>query len=128
MKSMTQVIDTISAGSEVTGATSAYQKSNRLLPGWPGSGLELHFDEASLETVLNYLGEAAGLIIHVSPNVPLESTVDLRCDCGVSLAGALALLRKVLMEKGCTLIHKGPQLRIITSQDVKKHYIPLPEF
>jgi hypothetical protein len=62
---------------------------------------------SSLESVLNYLRESAGLIIHVSSNVQMDCTVDLWRDQPVSTVEALVLLKQVLTEKGCTLIPKG---------------------
>ena len=108
-------------------ARLAEQRSQHLPDGQLVSGLRLEFNESSLETVLNYLRESAGLIIHVSSNVKMERTLDLCRDEPVSAAEALVLLKQALIEKGCTLIQKGRLLSIIRSQDVKKHWILLPE-
>lgn len=88
--------------------------------------LKLKFQKAQLGNVLSYLQESAGLIIHVSPNVPVEHAVDLCPEHSVSPDEALNLLKQALSEKGCVLVKKGSLVNIIPSQDVKKHFIPLP--
>ena len=56
-----------------------------------------------------------------------EHTIDLWQDEPLSAAAeALLLLKRVLVDMGCTLIRKGALFNIIRSQDVKKHYVPLP--
>src|SRR5260221_78287 len=91
-----------------------------------GSGLKLEFRKAPLETVVNYLRETAGWIIHVRPNALIERTVDLWHDQPVDTADALVLLKRVLTETGCIVVQNGRRLNIISREDVKKNWIPLP--
>ncbi len=91
-----------------------------------GSTLKLDFHNARLETVLNYLRESAGLIIHARSNVQMEPTVDLCHEHPVSPHDALVLLKEVLVEKGWMLFQRGPLFNIISQRDLKKNCIPLP--
>jgi hypothetical protein len=127
MKSMMQWARSFPAGLGTKGARAADHRSHRLSECRLPSDLRLEFRKASLGSVLTYLRESAGLIIHVNSNVKMDPTLDLWRDQPVSTADALALLKQVLIEKGCTLIPKGPLFNIIRSQDVKKNSIPLPE-
>jgi hypothetical protein len=122
MKTMRQRVNSF-----LSGTRPADQQSKGPIDGGQRSDLRLKFHKASLRTVLKYLRESAGLIIHVSSNVPIEPSLDLWCDEPVSTADALLLLKQVLIEKDCALISKGPLFSIIRSQDVKKNCIPLPE-
>ncbi len=101
-------------------------QQNTLSDGRPDAGLKLDFRKVHLETVLDHLHKSAGLIIHITSNVQTEATVDLCHDRPVTTSEALMLLKKVLVGIGCTLVQKGPIFSVIRSQDVKKHYIPLP--
>jgi hypothetical protein len=127
MKSMTQTVYSFADGPSLNGARPADQESSGLPHCRLATGLRLQFHKASLGSVLNYLREAAGLMIHVSSNVQMERSVDLCRDQPVNTAEALVLLKQVLIETGCALIQKGSLLSIIRSQDLKKHCIPLPE-
>lgn len=88
--------------------------------------LKLDFRGARLDTVLDYFHESAGLIIHVNPDVRVERKVDLWRDQPVGKTEALELLNQALTKDGCTLIQKGSVFSVISSKDVKKHWIPLP--
>jgi type II secretory pathway component GspD/PulD (secretin) len=90
------------------------------------TGLRLNFREAPLQTVLNYLGDAADLTVQVDTKVQMERAINLWKDELVDKKDALRLLQQVLIEKGYAAIHKGRNLTIIRSQDAKKYYIPLP--
>ena len=92
----------------------------------PASGLKLQFHRTRLGTVLNYLQESAGFIIHVKPNVPTEHVVDVYREEPVDRNAAVDLLKRVLVERDCTVTQRGPLLKIIRSQDLKKHCIQLP--
>lgn len=102
------------------------RRNNCLPDGRSHTDLKLDFRGARLETVLDYFHQSAGMIFHVKPNVPMERRVDLRREQPVSKAEALELLNQVLSEDGCTLIRKGSVFNVVSSKDVKKHWIPLP--
>jgi hypothetical protein len=92
----------------------------------PNARLRLEFRKARLDTVLDHFRSSGGIIIHAKPNVATERSVNLTCDQPVSTAEALSLLKRALVEMGCTLIQKGGLFVVIKSQDVKKHFVPLP--
>lgn len=92
------------------------------------SGLRLHFRNAPLRTVLNYLCDATDLSIEVEPDVEIERHIDLWNDEPLSQEDSLSLLQQALNEEGYMAIHKGGMLTIISDHDVKKHCIPLPTF
>lgn len=100
--------------------------SPTLEPPRRSSSLKLDFHNARLETVLNYLRESAGLLIHAKSYVPLEPTVDLCHEEPVSPTDAVLLLKKVLVDKGWMLVQRGPFFNIINNRDLKKSCIPLP--
>lgn len=110
------------AAAESTGRTRSTQPAETT----SSRSLKLTFQQANLGNVLRYLQESAGLIIHVSSNVPVDHPVDLCQEQPVSPDEALNLLKQALSEKGCALVKKGSLFNIIPSQDVKKHFIPLP--
>ena len=88
--------------------------------------LKLDFRRVRLDTVLDQFYRSAGLIIRAKANVHTGCMIDLCHEQPVSAPEALALLKKVLVEMGCTLVQKGPLFSVIRSQDLKKHCIPLP--
>jgi hypothetical protein len=90
------------------------------------STLKLNFRDARLGTVLNYLRQSAGLIIHTRTNLFAEPRVDLWRDEPVSATEAIALLKQVLIKQGCLLIQRGRLFSIIGDADLKKTCIPLP--
>jgi hypothetical protein len=104
----------------------ASRRSNSLSAKKPSLDLRMQFQRTRLRTVLNYLQESAGFIIHVKSNVPTEHMVDVYREEPVDRNGAVDLLKRVLIERGCTVTQRGPLLKIIRSQDLKKHCIQLP--
>ena len=76
-----------------------------------GAGVKLHFRSARLDTVLDHLHDCAGVFIHANSNVPTEHTIDLWQDEPVSAAEALSLLKRVLVDMGCTADTKGRALQ-----------------
>lgn len=88
--------------------------------------LKLDFRRARLDTVLDQFYRSAGLIIRAKPNVHTGCMIDLCHEQPVTPPEALTLLKKVLVEMGCTLVQKGPLFSVIRSQDLKKNWIPLP--
>ena len=92
------------------------------------SGLQLKFQNASLQTILNYLHETAELPIKVESNVEIERRIDLWDDEPVNKEQAIRLLIQALNANGYTGIHRRGTLAILRRQDAKKHCIPLPTF
>ena len=88
--------------------------------------LRLNFRNAPLQTVVDYLREAADLNIEAESNVEIERRIDLWNDEPVNKEQALSLFKQSLSQKGFAAIRKGRRLAILRSQDAKKHCIPLP--
>lgn len=88
--------------------------------------LKLDFRRARLDLVLEHFYRSSGLVIRAKPDVQTARVIDLCHEQPVSAPEALALLKNVLVEMGCTLIQKGPLFSVIRSQDLKKNWIPLP--
>ena len=94
--------------------------------GFENAGLRLDFRGVPLQHVFDYFSNAAGVFIHVKPNVDVWTPVDAFHTDHLSRQEALELLQHVLNKNGCTAIQDGKKLTVIRSEDVKKSYIPLP--
>ncbi len=85
--------------------------------------LRFNFRGAPLESVLNYLSEAAGFII------VLETKVDGRVDAWskqpLTKDEAVDLLNTVLHKKNYAAIRNGRTLKIVSREDAKKYDIPV---
>ena len=101
------------------------------VPGWIArlaASRSTHFWNMSdsVENILSYLRDAAGFAIDIKPNVPIERS---RRRPGGPLENeeqALLLLKQAMGAIGCTVLRKGRLLKIITVQEAKKHWLPLP--
>jgi len=88
----------------------------------PGEPLRLHFKDASLHAVLEYLSEATGLIIVEEAEVDGRVTViSLQ---PISTDEAVALLDTVLKEEGYAAIRTGRTLKIVSLEKAAKENIP----
>jgi hypothetical protein len=126
MKSMMHEVTPLAARGDGNRASDPAEQPASV-SGWgAGADLKLEFRRAPLGRVLEYLRQAAGLVIRVDHGVQVDRAVDLCHHQPVAAAEALSLLRQVLAERDCTMIQSGSLLKIIRSQDVKKHWIPLP--
>jgi general secretion pathway protein D len=83
----------------------------------------LNFKDASLHAVLEYLSEAAGLVIVEEARV--EGRVTVLSRQHISVEEAAALLDTVLKQKGYAAIRNGRVLRIVTIEQAKKDLIPV---
>lgn len=117
----TTMLETFSSSAAMSGGNELSQSSASTR-----SNLKLRFRNAPLETVLNYLRESAGLLIHARAEKRIKPTVDLWHEQPVGVSDALLLLKQVLVEKGWIIIQRGPLFDIIDSSDLKKSCIPLP--
>jgi len=89
----------------------------------PGGPLRLNFKDAALHTVLEYLSEAAGLIIIQEESIDGRITVMSRQP--LSTEEAVALLDTVLKEKGYAAIHTGRNVRIVPLARAAKENLPV---
>jgi len=89
----------------------------------PGEPLRLNFKDASLHAVLEYLSEAAALVIVDEARVEGRVTVISRQP--LSTDEAVALLDTVLKEKGYAAIRNGRNLKIVSLERAAKENIPV---
>ena len=85
--------------------------------------LVMNFKDASLQVVLEYLSETAGLVI--VEEVKPEGRVTIMNSQPMHEAEAVALLNTVLKEKGYAAIQMGKTLKIVTLEEAKKRNIPV---
>lgn len=88
----------------------------------PGS-LRFNFRGAQLETVLNYLSEAAGFIIVLE--TPVRGTIDMWSAQPVSRQEAVQLLNLALNKNGYTATLKGRNLIVSSKEEARKKNIPI---
>ncbi len=94
-----------------------------LPPASRGTGLRFNFRGAPLETVLNYMSEAAGYIIVLE--TPVHGTVDMWSSQPVSREEAVQLLNIALNKNGFAATVQGRTLTIATKDEAKKRNIPI---
>lgn len=85
--------------------------------------LRLHFRGAPLESVLDYLSDAAGFIIVLDTQV--HGRVDLWSDQPLTRNEAVDLLNSVLNKNGYAAIRDGRKLTIVDKNDAKTRNIPV---
>jgi hypothetical protein len=78
------------------------------------------------QPVLQFLRDVAGFVIDVRPKVPVETLKFARHLRLTSEQYALALLHDELATAGCTVLQRGRTLTILTLDEAKKAYMPLP--
>jgi general secretion pathway protein D len=87
------------------------------------NGLRFNFRGAPLETVLNYMSEAAGFIIVLES--PVRGTIDMWSSQPVSREEAVNLLNLALNKNGYTARVQGRNLIVSTKEDAKQRNIPI---
>ncbi len=103
-------------------APTAESAARRSLNG--SNELRLNFRNAPLETVLNYLSEAAGFIIDLQvPDV--KGRVTVWSNQPVTREEALDLLNSALDKNGYTAVRNGRTLTIWTKDEAKKRDLPV---
>ena len=87
--------------------------------------LRIQFRNAPLETVLDYMSNAAGYIIH--PRVSISGKVTVWSEQPINKEEALALVEQMLNENGYTAMLGADKrtLTIISSSDAKHEMIPV---
>lgn len=89
----------------------------------PAATLRFNFRGAPLETVLNYMSEAAGFIILL--DAPLRGTVDMWSAQPVTREEAVQLLNFALNKNGYAATVKGRNLIVSSKDEAKKKNIPI---
>lgn len=91
---------------------------------YPQDGtLRFNFRGAPLETVLNYMSDAAGFVIIL--DTPVRGTVDMWSAQPVSKAEAIQLLNLALNKNGYTATLQGRNLIIASKDEAKKKNLPI---
>ncbi|HEY5910067.1 MAG TPA: secretin N-terminal domain-containing protein [Verrucomicrobiae bacterium] len=96
-------------------------------PGATGNGadcgLRLNFRGAPLETVLNYLSEAAGfaIVLEAQP----RGSIDAWSDQPLSKDEALDLVNSALLKNGYAAIRRGRILTIVNRDDARTRALPV---
>jgi general secretion pathway protein D len=89
----------------------------------PSDGLRFNFRGAPLETVLNYLSEAAGFVIVL--DAPVKGSIDMWSTQPVSRSDAVQLLNLALNKNGYAATLKGRNLIVSTKEEARKRSIPI---
>jgi len=86
--------------------------------------IKLNFQDAPLQTVLEYLSETASLtIVSDQPIVDGRMTVISRQP--ISLDEAISLINSMLKEKGLTTVLNGKVLKVVTLEQAKQESVPV---
>jgi general secretion pathway protein D len=88
-----------------------------------GIQLELNFQDAPIQTILEYLSEKAGVIILSDNGLDRRLTVISRKPLG--LDDAIALINSVLKDSGYAAVRTGRMLRIVSLMMAKEMNIPV---
>ncbi|MBN1805916.1 MAG: hypothetical protein JW837_11755 [Sedimentisphaerales bacterium] len=86
--------------------------------------VKLNFQDAPLQTVLEYLSETAGLTI-VSDEPLIDGRMTVISRQLISLEEAVSLINSILKEKNLTTILTGKILKVVTLENAKKENIPV---
>lgn len=86
--------------------------------------VKLNFQDAPLQTVLEYLSETAGLTI-VSDETLSDSRMTVISRQPIPLNEAVALINSILKERGLTTVLTGRTLKVVTLARAKKENIPV---
>lgn len=92
-------------------------------PANDSDSIVLNFRGASLESVLNYLSEAAGFV--VMSDADLKGTVNVWSAQPLNREEAIDLLDAVLSEKGYTAVRNGRLLKIVSKSEAYKYDLPV---
>jgi type II secretory pathway component GspD/PulD (secretin) len=85
--------------------------------------IKFNFRGAPLETVLNYMSEAAGFVIVLE--TPVRGTIDMWSAQPVTREEAVQLLNFALNKNGYAATQQGRSLIVSSKEDAKKRNIPI---
>ena len=86
--------------------------------------VKLNFQDAPLQTVLEYLSETAGLTV-VSDEPIIDGRMTVISRQPISLGQAVSLINSILKEKSLTTVLTGKTLKVVTLEKAKKENIPV---
>lgn len=126
----THLIPTVWLGFAVLAANARAQDTAPATPPSPEAAahapsgmLTFNFRGAPLETVLNYMSDAAGFIIVL--DTPVRGTVDMWSSQPVSKDEAVQLLNVALNKNGYSAVVQGRTIVISSKDDAKKKNLPI---
>jgi len=114
-----QAQDATTSATPAAGEAQASGRPGREQP----ATLTFNFRGAPLETVLNYLSEAAGYIIVL--DTPVRGTIDMWSAQPVTRQEAIQLLNLALDKNGYTAMVKGRNLIVSSKEEARKRNIPI---
>ena len=86
--------------------------------------VKLNFQDAPLQTVLEYLSETAGLTV-VSDTPLIDGRMTVISRQPISLKEAVSLINSILKQKGLTTVLAGKILKVVTLENAKKENLPV---
>jgi len=86
--------------------------------------IKLNFQDAPLQTVLEYLSETAGVTV-VSDEPIIDGRMTVISRQPISLDKAVSLINSVLKETGLTTVLNGDILKVITLANAKQESVPV---
>ena len=89
-----------------------------------GVRIKLNFQDAPLQTVLEYLSETAGLTI-VSDEPLYDGRMTVISRQPITLDEAVSLINSILKEKSLTTVLRGKTLKVVTLAKAKTENIPV---
>ncbi|MHC4430243.1 MAG: secretin N-terminal domain-containing protein [Planctomycetota bacterium] len=89
-----------------------------------GIKVKLNFQDAPLQTVLEYLSETAGLTV-VSDEPLIDGRMTVISRQPIPLAEALSLINSILKERSLTTIFNGKILKVVTLEKAKQESGPV---
>ena len=89
-----------------------------------GVKVKLNFQDAPLQTVLEYLSEKAGLTV-VSDEPLYDGRMTVISRQPISLEQAVSLINSILKERSLTSVLNGKVLKVITLESAKKESVPV---
>lgn len=87
------------------------------------NGIRMNFRDVPLETVLDHLSEAVGLVI--VKDVDIEGRITVISRQSLTMDEAIAVLNSVLHGKGYAAVRTGRTLRIVTQDAARRANIPV---
>lgn len=85
--------------------------------------IQMNFKDASIDTILGYLSESAGLVVVAETSLNDRMTVISKQ--ALSIDEAVSLINTILQEKGYAAVRSGKNLKIATIANAKKMDIPI---
>jgi len=86
--------------------------------------IKLNFQDAPLQTVLEYLSETTGLTV-VSDEPLFDGRMTVISRQPISLEQAVSLINSILKERGLTTVLNGKVLKVVTLEKAKQESVPV---